>query len=152
MKKSSSNLQQQQTTVQLGTAHSQPAPAGSRNGAVQVPFCGRASFRLSRAMRRASRQTGTPLEALPDRYPERRGEVSSLDLSVRSKALKAHLSDAMPGAPVSVFLKRRTGTSRIHISCARRLIRDVRLLASLYADTKTDIIVEALEPPCHAES
>lgn len=118
-----------------------------------IPFAGRSSFALDHARKRSIQYVKnkdmmqSQIQCIPDTYPSKSGQLTTLDIAIRGKILKAHLEDVFSAQNVVFSVK----TTRRKISSVIRITHDsssssqdqekITQIAKLYTDSTTKLLV-----------
>ena len=110
-------------------------------------YAGNSSFALDNARKRSIQylkdtyQT-EQIQYIPEVYPTQQGTLTTLDIAVRAKILKAHLEDAFANNRFSIKITRRKITSNVlsitHDSTEADAVKNI---AKLYVNSTTKLVV-----------
>ena len=86
----------------------------------KIPYAGKSSFALDHAIKRSiqylkNTDKGHQIFDIPNKYPLHPGLLTTIDIAVRAKLLKAHLEDAFAQNTFSVKITRRKASPVLNI-------------------------------------
>ena len=120
-------------------------PIHDRTGA-DKNYAGKSSFALDNAKRRSIKylqdtyQT-EQIQYIPEAYPTQQEALTTLDIAVRAKILKAHLEDAFASNIFSIKITRRKTSPVLSITHDSLELDMVTKIAKLYTDSTTKLVV-----------
>ena len=109
-------------------------------------YAGNSSFALDNARKRSIQylkdtyQT-EQIQYIPEVYPTQQGTLTTLDIAVRAKILKAHLEDAFANNRFSIKITRRKTSPVLSITHDSLELDMVTKIAKLYTDSTTKLVV-----------
>jgi len=109
-------------------------------------YAGNSSFALDNARKRSIQylkdtyQT-EQIQYIPEVYPTQQGTLTTLDIAVRAKILKAHLEDAFANNRFSIKITRRKTSPVITITHDSLETDMVTKIAKMYTDSTNKLVV-----------
>ena len=138
---------QEQLRVSKEQLHKKQSVKNSKGGKkMSIPFSGKDTFGLQRARRSAMQHlqnTGRQehIKGLPKKYPAKQKQMKRVEITSKTKILRAHLADAFPQNTFSVRVDCKSNPTCITV-IHDAVKENVECITALYADSNSEIVLE----------